>query len=170
MKIKTMKRILTLAISLLSMSLFSQQELKLDIADALALKTLEISYEFYVNEKSSLGVAGLFNFEGRSSDFRYNEDRMITPFFRHYFSANGDWNFFGELFFGINTGEIEEDNNGVQTFTDYTDGALGIGIGTKYVSEGGLIIDAHAGLGRNLFGSDSPILVPRVGIGIGYRF
>jgi len=43
-------------------------------------------------------------------------------------------------------------------------------VGTKYVSTGGLIIDAYAGVGRNLFGSDSPVLVPRVGVNVGWRF
>lgn len=165
-----MKKLVLLFLLTLSLVCTAQQELKLDIVDALALKTLDVSYEFYVNENSSLGVAALFNFEGKSSDFRYNEDRMITPFFRHYFSANGNWNFFGELFFGINSGEKEENTNNVTTYTDYTDGALGIGVGTKYVSEGGLIIDVHGGIGRNLFGSDSPVIVPRVGASIGYRF
>ncbi len=74
------------------------------------------------------------------------------------------------MFFGINTGEDEVNNNGIFTYTDYTDGALGIGIGTKYVSEGGFVIDVHGGLGRNLFGNDSPILVSRVGVGVGYQF
>lgn len=165
-----MKRLLIFLVFLTSISSYAQQELKLDIADALALRTLDISYEFYVDDNSSLGISGLINFEGRGSDFRYNEDRMITPFFRHYFSSTGDWNFFGELFFGINSGEKEQDNNGITTYTDYTDGALGVGVGTKYVSDGGLVIDVHGGLGRNLFGSDSPVLVPRVGVGIGYRF
>ena len=165
-----MKKILFVVALFSSLSIISQQELRLDITDALALKTLEVSFEHYTSEKSSVGISALFNFEGRSSDFRYNEDRMITPYFRHYFSENGNWNFFGELFFGINTGEKEVNNNNVTTFIDYTDGALGIAVGTKYISEGGFILDIHGGLGRNLFGSDSPIIVPRVGAGSGYRF
>jgi hypothetical protein len=149
---------------------FAQQEIKVDLTDALALKTLDISYEYYISDQSSVGIAALFNFEGKSSDFRYNEDRMITPFFRHYFTTEAKWNFFGEGFFGINMGEKEITNGGTTTYKDYTDGALGIGIGTKYTSPGGLVIDIHGGIGRNLFGSDSPLIVPRIGIGVGYSF
>lgn len=165
-----MKKLFFFLIALISFSSFSQQELKLDIADALVLKTLDISYEFYLNDNNSVGLAALFNFEGRGSDFRYNENQMITPYFRHYFQANGSWNFFGELFFGLNTGEDEVVNGAVTTYEDYTDAALGVGIGTKYASEGGFVIDIHGGLGRNLFGSRSPIIVPRIGVGVGYRF
>ncbi len=165
-----MRKIL-FAIALLTSTLsFAQQEIKVDIADALALKTLDISYEYYLSDQSSVGISALFNFEGKGSDFRYNEDRMITPYFRHYFTTEAKWNFFGEGWFGLNFGEKEINNSGNTTYKNYTDGALGIGIGSKYVSSGGLTIDVHGGLGRNLFGSDSPIIVPRVGIGVGYSF
>ena len=57
-------------------------------------------------------------------------------------------------------------------FNDYTLNSFSTqdASGTKYVSTGGLIIDAYAGVGRNLFGSDSPVLVPRVGVNVGWRF
>ena len=95
---------------------------------------------------------------------------MITPYYRHYFTTNEQWNFFGEGFVGINSGKKESvDDSGVYDLK-YTDGALGIAVGTKYIAEGGLIIDAYAGVGRNLFGTDSPVIVPRIGLNIGWRF
>ena len=90
-----MKKNLSVILLFLSFSVFSQQAVRFDIADALGLKTLELNYEYYVSEQSSFGISALFNFEGRGADFRYNEERMITPFFRHYFSTEANWNFFG---------------------------------------------------------------------------
>ena len=149
----------------------AQQEIKLDISDALVLKTVEVSYERYVNEQTSIGVSALINFEKNTADFKYNEKRAITPFFRHYFTTENNWNFFGEGFFSLNFGEKEiEMIGGPNTFEDYTDGALGIGVGTKYVSEGGFTVDIHAGAGRNLFNENSPIIMPRVGVNLGWRF
>ncbi len=165
-----MKKFLFSIVFLTSFCVQAQQEVKVDLGDALVLKTLEVSYEKYLSEVSSIGVSALFNFEGRGSDFRYNENQMITPFFRHYFTSEAMWNFFGEVWMGINFGEYEVDPNGNLRYENYTDGALGVAIGSKYVSEGGLVIDIHGGLGRNLFGSESPLIVPRVGVGIGYRF
>ncbi len=78
-----MKKLLSITLLFLSLSVFSQQELRFDIADALALRSLDITYEYSISEQTSIGVSALFNFEGRNSDFRYNEDQMITPFFRH---------------------------------------------------------------------------------------
>jgi hypothetical protein len=149
----------------------AQQEIKLDIFDALALKTIEISYERYIDETSSFGISALINFEKSSADFKYNEQRALTPFFRHYFTSDSNWNFFGEGFLSLNFGEKEIAMlGGPSTFEDYTDGALGVAVGMKYVSEGGFTVDIYGGVGRNLFSDNSPIIVPRAGVNVGWRF
>ncbi|ARV07514.1 hypothetical protein BTO04_12800 [Polaribacter sp. SA4-10] len=166
-----MKKIL-LAFGLLISSLgYSQQEIKLDIADALVIRSLEFSYESYITEDSSFGVSALFNLAEQDLAFRYNENTMITPYYRHYFSTNEKWNFFGEGFVGINSGKtaIEKVGESEITYEKYTDGALGIAVGLKYVAEGGLVFDLYGGAGRNLFGTNSPIIVPRLGFNIGWR-
>ncbi|KGL61978.1 hypothetical protein [Polaribacter sp. Hel1_85] len=165
-----MKKIL-LALGLLISSLgYSQQELKLDIGDALVIKALEFSYENYLTENTSFGVSALFNLNKQDVSFRYKENTMITPYYRQYFSTNEQWNFFGEGFLGINTGKKESIEDSGNYDVKYTDGALGIAVGTKYISSSGLIIDLYGGIGRNLFGSNSPTLVPRLGLNIGWRF
>ncbi|MDN3620601.1 MULTISPECIES: DUF3575 domain-containing protein [Polaribacter] len=167
-----MKKLL-LAFGLLASTLsYAQQEIKLDIGDALVIKSLEFSYENYISESSSFGISALFNLANQDDSFRYNENTMITPYYRNYFSTNEEWNFFGEAFLGINSGkeESDEENNPGVYDNKYTDGALGVAVGTKYITGSGLTIDVHAGVGRNLFGSDSPTLVPRLGVNIGWRF
>ncbi|MCI2228793.1 hypothetical protein MC378_06405 [Polaribacter sp. MSW13] len=157
-----MKKLL-LAFGLLISSLgYAQQEIKLDVADALIIRSLEFSYENYLSENSSFGVSALFNLAKESVNFRYHENTMITPYYRHYFTTNDTWNFFGEGFVGINSGK--EDGK------KYTDGALGVAVGTKYIASGGLVIDLYGGLGRNLFGTNSPVIVPRIGLNVGWRF
>ena len=148
---------------LLSSLTQAQQEIKIDIADALIIRSLEFSYERYINSESSFGISALFNLTKESEDFRYNEDLMITPYYRHYFSSDATWNLFGEGFVGINSGKRAK-------LVGYTDAALGIAIGTKYVSQSGLTIDLYGGLGRNLFTTVSPVIVPRAGLNIGWRF
>jgi hypothetical protein len=165
-----MKKLLfTLAIITASFTQ-AQQEIQIDIFDALALKTVEITYERYLDEQSSIGISGMINFEKNSSDFRYNEKRAITPFFRHYFTTDSQWNFFGEGFFSVNFGEKEREIvGGPSTYEDYTDGALGVVVGTKYTTEKGMTIGIYGGAGRNLFSDNSPVVVPRVGVNIGWR-
>lgn len=170
-----MKKITTTIIIFVSCFVHAQKgshEISLDLADALIMKTLELNYEYYLSNQSSIGISGLVNFEKRTSDFRYNEKNILTPYFRHYFTANRNWNHFGEVFFGINKGYKETylvDSNAVQ-YKEYTDGALGVSFGSKYVSNGGFMICALVGLGRNLFTDDSYMFIPRLGLNVGYRF
>ena len=167
-----MKKIVLVLTLLIGSFAHAQQEFKLDIADALIIRSLEFSYESYLTEESSVGISALLNLTKQDVSFRYNENTMITPYYRHYFTTNEQWNFFGEGFFGLNSGKYEVANLGGSevTYEKYTDGALGVAVGTKYIANGGLIIDIYGGIGRNLFGSDSPILVPRLGLNVGWRF
>ena len=165
-----MKKIV-LIIGLLVSSLgYSQQELKLDIGDALAIRSLEFSYENYITVENSFGFSLAFNLSKQDAEFRYNENIMITPYFRHYFTTESQWNFFGEGFVGLNSGKKETNKDSGIYDLKYTDAALGVAVGTKYVSQSGLLVDIYIGAGRNLFGSDSPIFVPRVGVNVGWRF
>ncbi|SDR66395.1 Protein of unknown function [Polaribacter sp. KT25b] len=165
-----MKKLVLLITLFISSFGFAQQELKLDIANTLIIKNLSFSYEQYLSDESSFGVSASFNLAKQSADFRYNENTMITPYYRHYFTTNEQWNFFGEGFFGINSGKKESVKNSDIYDVKYTDGALGVAVGTKYIASGGLTIDLYGGLGRNLFGSDSPVIVPRLGLNVGWRF
>jgi len=165
-----MKKILVVFLLLISSLGYSQQEIKLDIADALIIRSLEFSYEKYLSDTSSFGVSAQFNLAKQDVTFRYNENLMITPYYRHYFTTNEQWNFFGEGFVGINSGKKESVSDSGVYDLKYTDGALGVAVGTKYIAEGGLVIDGYVGLGRNLFGTDSPVIVPRIGLNIGWRF
>lgn len=163
---------LFIIIAILTTSLSqAQQEIKLDIFDALVLKTIEVSYEKYIDETSSFGISALINFEKNSADFKYLEKRALTPYFRHYFTSDSNWNFFGEGFFSLNFGEKEIAMlGGPNTYEDYTDGALGVAVGLKYISEGGFTVDVYGGAGRNLFSKNSPIVMPRTGVNVAWRF
>lgn len=167
-----MKKTILAFVLLVSSFAYAQQEIKLDIGDALVIKSLEFSYENYLTENTSFGISASFNLNKQDVSFRYNENTMITPYYRQYFSTNEQWNFFGEGFIGVNAGKKESDpiNNPDIFDTKYTDAALGIAIGTKYISTSGLTIDLYGGIGRNLFASNSPTLVPRLGLNVGWRF
>ena len=95
-----MKKIFLAFALLISLLGFSQQEIKLDVADALIIRSLEFSYEKYLSEESSIGVSALFNLAKQDVSFRFNENSMITPYYRHYFTSEYNWNFFGEGFIG----------------------------------------------------------------------
>ncbi len=93
-----MKKLLFLGVIAISSFSYAQKEIKLDVADALVIKTLELSYEHYIGEQSSVGLSALFSFEEKTADFRYNEYQMFTPYFRHYFTTERTWNLLENFF------------------------------------------------------------------------
>ena len=52
----------------------------------------------------------------------------------------------------------------------YTDFAVGISVGAKFVSKRGFIAEIYAGIGRDLLGESDIEVVGRGGISIGKRF
>ena len=160
-----MKKVL-FAVSLFA-TLFAtaqKHEVKVDLLDILALRSLDVAYEHPLNEEASIGLSVFVNFVEKDKDFRYNEDFQLVPYFRQNFSTVGSFDFFGEVFGSLNFGEDKNSE-------DYTDFALGLGAGLKRVSQNGYILEANIGVGRNLFNTDlSPTIVPRFGISVGKQF
>lgn len=165
-----MKRIIFLFVLLSTLNISAQNnEVKIDILDVLLLRTLDVAYENQLNDEASIGLSVFINFEPKSSDFRYNEDFQITPYFRQFITDTGGFDVFGELFGTLNFAETKEDDLG--DTQNYTDFALGLGAGAKHISRNGYVFEIHAGVGRNLFNSSvSREFVPRFGVSVGKQF
>lgn len=154
-----------------------KHELKLNATNLIIFSYLDGAYEHLINEESSFGVNLLFSL---SDDEIFDEYRTfsITPYYRQYFSKKYAKGFFVEGFGMLNSGEsIDEaffDVNGNLISTgdeNYTDFALGISVGGKFVTPRGFVVDLYLGIGRNLLSADfSPELVGRGGVTLGYRF
>ncbi len=85
--------------------------------------------------------------------------------------------FFVERFSMINTGINSRtyyyDNTGNLSSIDknrFTDFPLGFGLGSKWIHKKGFVFEINAVIGRNLFSDNSPEIVGRGGITLGYRF
>lgn len=139
----------------------------------LVLGTAEFTYERILNEDSAVGASLFF---ADKSDF--DTTFSFIPYYRAYFGKKPAAGFFFEGFGMLNTGEngsySEYDSvNGVYydvQGTKFTDFALGFGFGSKWVHRSGLVFEINAGIGRNLFDDNSPEVVGRGGITLGYRF
>ena len=167
-----MKKTIILILFALVFKISSAQtnEIKVDIFDILALLALDISFEHNLNTESSIGISALFNFAKPDMSFRYDQEFALTPYYRQTFLRRGNVNYFGEFFGSINSGNKTSDLSDGED-SKYTDFALGVGFGLKYVTVNGFVADIHAGIGRNLFNIDySADIVPRVGISIGKEF
>jgi len=145
-----------------------QHEVKVDVFDMIAFKSLETTYMYILNEEAGVGISVFMRLADKKNIFDYNEKFSFTPFYRQYFPLGAVENVFAEAFFSINSGEglNDEDEN-----VKYTDGAFGFAIGKSYITPRGFVAEAFVGAGRNLFDTPgAPNLVPRIGVNLGFRF
>lgn len=162
-----------------------KNEVSLNAFNILAFGVLDFSYERILTPHSSLEAAIFSNAlrlsKGEEADLDdvYNKDFSLTGTYKYFFSERKTaWGFYTGIFGMVSSGDNEvqveyssptgseyryEDQN-------YTDFALGVGLGYKYVAKEGFMIDLSFGLGRNLFNVNSPNLVISSGINFGYRF
>jgi len=149
-------------------------EIKLNIP-LLFLGTFESSYERILNEKSSLGISGLYVFNTKNSDDDMNFS--ISPYYKRYLGKKYASGFFVEgfgMFSSIDGKKIYETDERLKYSegSDVYDLSLGIGLGSKWVTKSGIIFEFNLGWGKLLFNADKTDhnQVARFGINIGYRF
>lgn len=159
---------------------YSQEEKQVDFkrneikgnALFLVLGAIEVTFE-RLNENSGIGASIFFiNEEDFDTSF------SLTPYYRAYFGKKSAAGFFVEGFSMINTGKNGSDseynsNTGNYDYVEgekYTDFALGFGLGSKWIHKRGFVFEINAGIGRNLLSDNSPEVVGRGGITLGYRF
>lgn len=154
----------------------AKNEIKLNASNLIAFSFLDGSYEYLINEESSFGIGILASFSDNEINDEYRTF-SLTPYYRQYFSKGYAKGFFVEGFGMLNTGEDDffDFNEVTQTGTErtetYTDFALGISLGGKFVTKRGFVAEVYGGIGRNLLGNSSfTEIVGRGGISLGYRF
>lgn len=160
-----------------------RHEISLDVVAGLAGLGINPRYEYVLGRYSGVGV-DLNIGVADTDDFDNIETFSLTPFYRQYFFSKEDYGakgFYGEGFVKFYT--FEEDQFTICNSFDcnsqkesFFDTAIGVGIGWKWVSNSGFLIDVGFGLGRNLgFASDTeefdlPEVTGRGGINFGWRF
>lgn len=148
-------------------------ELKLNVAYLIA-GIPEIGYEYILNEESSVGADLLFSIDN-DIDFKF----AFTPYYRFFFGKKRAAGFFVEGFGMLNVTENHYDVDPNYPYSDNdhsennTNFALGVAVGSKFLTPSGFIFEIFGGIGRNLFNVDSYDdyeFMPRFGVTIGKRF
>jgi len=180
------KLIITAILLVISSSLFAQEknqesfpknELKINMSNLIAFKWVDISYERILNEESTFGVGTLFSLDPEVNGIDEYRTFSVTPYYRHFFSNKYAQGFFVEAFGMIHSGKIENyiytdfpPYETIITEDTYTDFAVGISVGAKFVTKRGFIAEIYAGIGRDLLNNSDIEVVGRGGVSIGYRF
>ena len=140
----------------------NRTEIKLN-ALSVSLGTVDVEFERTLNENSSIGVSLFSKFEEDGTYTFVDYDGGISGFYRYFFSKKYARGFFLEGFSTFHNTRIKQDeikNNLL----------IGLGIGYKHVFKNNIILQAHFGMGRNMFDTGQETINGKAGISIGYRF
>lgn len=165
----------------------TKSEVHLNVLNLLVFGALDVGYERLINDHASAGIeifSKVFNKnEGEDVDLSevYSKDFSITGKFKYFLNdENTAWGYYAEAFGMFSNGtnekevEIKDSTTGefktIEADLEYTDIALGVGVGGKFVAKQGFLIDVSFGLGRNLFDKNSPDIVLLPTVNLGYRF
>jgi len=152
-----------------------KNELKVNMTNLIVFKWADFSYEHIINEESTFGVGLLFALDN-DDEIDIDEFRTfsLTPYYRHFFSKKYAQGFFVEGFGMIHSGKdefyVEDFSGGNYREESYTDFAIGVSAGAKFVTKRGFVAEIYLGLGRDLLGNSDIEIVTRGGIALGYRF
>ncbi len=177
------KIVLSVLLFFVSLSFFAQEkepaqkELKINMSNLIGFKWLDISYEWILSDESSFGVGALVSLDNKVEAIDAYRTFSITPYYRQFFSNKYAQGFFVEAFTMLHLGKgqiyyyetFAPYDSGNLSY-NYTDLAVGISVGGKWVSKRGFVAEVYAGIGRDLLNQSPSEVVGRGGVSIGYRF
>jgi len=193
-----MKNLIPVLFLLISLSSFSQEletenetiyrrdiaknELSIGALNLVLAGALDVAYERILSPNSSWAIEAFIIALDRDNDdvgYVYSKDVSLTGKFKYFFGDRSAWGFYVNSLAMISSGEYGNDDYYVydefggyyrNDLKNYTDFALGFGLGGKFVAKQGFVFDLSAGIGRNLFSSNSPTIVGQFNANLGYRF
>lgn len=158
------------------LSKIKRHSISLDIIAGLVFPAFNPRYEYALNKYSAIGADLNINFDNENgSDLL--EVFSFSPYYRQYFFSKEDYGakgFYGEGFLKFYTykDDINSFFGGSTNTESYFETAVGVGIGWKWLSDSGFLIDINGGIGRNLGFSSAPEqrgLTGKFGINFGWQ-
>lgn len=157
----------------------AKNELSIGVFNLVVFGALDVAYERILDGNSSLGIeifGQIIDPDNNETGDAFYKDISITGKYKHFFGSSYARGFYVNGFGMLSSGNYDpaynnynEDNFGAET-ENYTDFALGFGVGGKFVSPKGFFLDLSAGIGRNFFSSNSPTIVGQFNVNLGFRF
>ena len=157
----------------------AKNELSINAFNLVAFGAIDVAYERIIDPNSSWSIEGFvlaLNRESESADYIFTRTASLTGKYKYFFGDRSTWGFYVNGMAMLSTGEYYDEYYDDIRYEysrvdkDYTDLALGFGLGGKWVSKQGFFLDLNTGIGRNLLNSDSPVIVGQFNVNVGKRF
>lgn len=168
-----MKKTVTLLSFFLTIFVSAQEAQETNVTEvkinglSISLGTVEFEFERSINSNSSFGTSFFTTFNDSNRAFAFDYDSGITGFYRYYLGKNFTSGIFLEGFGMFHNTRRPKFNAGTEIASDFL---IGLGLGYKWVSKNGIILQTNFSPGINLFNKSINRTNGRAGISIGYRF
>lgn len=158
-----------------------RNEISIDVLSAIAIPALNPRYEYILGRFSGVGIDLFISIEDDDEfdDYSDYESFSLTPYYRQYFFSKEDYGakgFYAEgfvKFFTFDQRIVNSINDSVSQ-KNYFETSIGAGIGWKWISQSGFLVDLGFGVGRNLGLPSSDGIGQEVqargGLNFGWRF
>lgn len=177
-----MKKILLIIFAIiLSLKLTAQEfpnnEIKLNIANVIAIASVEVGYEYLFDYNQSIDAEILINdrinFYDETNSKKFNTNSFKLGYNFYFGTENPGSGLYFNPFLKYRFGDFEEETNFGEITTDMNTFIVGLGSGYKWNFSNSFIIAIYGSVGRNF--SDEikerfSAIELHGGLGIGYRF
>lgn len=168
-----------------------KNEISINPLNIIAFGVLDLGYERVLSNNTTVGFDVFFRkADSRDTDDISNDDLntdevfdkeiALTTRFKYIFGERIARGFYVEAFGMLSSGEnntyqeLYNDSGDfireIEEVKEFTDFAIGFGVGGKFVNKNGFFLDLSFGVGRNLFNNNSPTIIVRPNLYLGYRF
>ena len=172
------KMFLSIAIALVSFSAFAQtykNEVKLNILNVIVRPSIELGYEYYLDDNQSVDAELMFldkfsYWPKRSNKFSATSFKVG---YNYYFDSSDAVGFYINPFLKTRFGKFTEEKDGVDVETKLNAFIIGVGVGYTWVFNSKFVVAPYANIGRNF---SKPVnerfwaVEPNAGVRLGFRF
>lgn len=172
------KMFLSIAMALVSLGAFAQtykNEVKLNILNVIVRPSIELGYEYYLDDNQSVDAELMFldkfsYWPKRSNKFSATSFKVG---YNYYFDSSDAVGFYLNPFLKTRFGKFTEEKDGADVETKLNAFIIGVGVGYTWVFNSKFVVAPYANIGRNF---SKPVnerfwaVEPNAGVRLGFRF
>lgn len=152
-----------------------KSEVKFNIANVIAIASIEAGYEYFMDDNQSIGlevhINDRFSYVAETSSKKFDTNSILLNY-NYYFSPEEKGSFFVYPFIKYRFGEHEDTREG-KTNTDMDSFIMGLGVGYKWAWNDKFAIGPYVSIARNFSEKVNDrfmAIEPNAGVSVGYRF
>ncbi len=152
-----------------------KSEVKFNIANVIAIASVEVGYEYFLDDNQSIGaeihINDRFSYVEETNEKKFNTNSFLVNY-NYYFNPEDKGSFYAYPFVKYRFGD-HEDARVNEVDTDMNSFIMGLGVGYKWAWNDKFAIAPYVSIARNFSEEVNDrfmAIEPNAGVSVGYRF